>query len=258
MSTILFNEIVFGPVKSRRLGVSLGVNLLPRFGKYCNFDCIYCECGFNSDGRSDTKLPEILQVREALLNKIANHDRTLGDIDTITFSGNGEPTMHPSFSEIIDLTLEIRDLYVPKAKVSVLTNGSGLSKPKIKEAIKRVDNAIIKIDSAFDKTVNLIDRPQFPYSVEKVIKDLEDLKGVFVLQTMFLRGEYDGVKIDNTTKEEIEGWYKVVKRINPREIMVYTIDRDTPAKDLQKVTVEEMELIVNPLRNSGFKISVSG
>ena len=220
MSTILFNEIVFGPVKSRRLGVSLGVNLLPRFGKYCNFDCIYCECGFNSDGRSDTKLPEILQVREALLNKIANHDRTLGDIDTITFSGNGEPTMHPSFSEIIDLTLEIRDLYVPKAKVSVLTNGSGLSKPKIKEAIKRVDNAIIKIDSAFDKTVNLIDRPQFPYSVEKVIKDLEDLKGVFVLQTMFLRGEYDGVKIDNTTKEEIEGWYKVVKRINPREIQL--------------------------------------
>lgn len=258
MSTILFNEIVFGPIISRRLGVSLGVNLLPRFGKYCNFDCIYCECGFNSDGRSDTKLPEILQVREALLNKIANHDRTLGDIDTITFSGNGEPTMHPSFPEIIDLALDIRDLYAPKAKVSVLTNGSGLSKPKIKEALKKVDNAIIKIDSAFDNTVNLIDRPLFPYSVEKVIKDLEDLKGIFVLQTMFLKGEYNGVKIDNTSKEEVEGWYQVVRRTSPREIMVYTIDRETPAQDLQKVTVQEMEQIVNPLRNSGFKVSVSG
>jgi wyosine [tRNA(Phe)-imidazoG37] synthetase (radical SAM superfamily) len=258
MSTILFNEIVFGPIISRRLGVSLGVNLLPRFGKYCNFDCIYCECGFNSDGKSDTKLPEILQVREALLNKIANHDRTLGDIDTITFSGNGEPTMHPSFPEIIDLALDIRDLYAPKAKVSVLTNGSGLSKPKIKEALKKVDNAIIKIDSAFDNTINLIDRPQFPYSVEKVINDLEDLKGVFVLQTMFLRGVYNGLKIDNTTQEEVEGWYQVVRRTSPREIMVYTIDRETPAQDLQKVTVQEMEQIVNPLRNSGFKVSVSG
>lgn len=258
MSTILFNEIVFGPVISRRLGISLGVNLLPRYGKFCNFDCIYCECGFNSDGRGDNKLPEVLEVREAIMSKIANHDRTLGEIDTITFSGNGEPTLHPSFSEIIDLTLEIRDLYAPRAKVSVLTNGSGLGKPGIKEALKKVDNAIVKIDSAFDHTVYLIDRPQFPYSVSKVTESLANLKGIYVLQTMFLRGKFNGEVIDNTTQDQIEAWYQVVRSTSPREIMVYTIDRETPAKELEKVSVSEMEKIVKPLAEMGYKVSVSG
>lgn len=258
MSTILFNEIVFGPVISRRLGISLGVNLLPKYGKWCNFDCIYCECGFNSDGKGDNRLPEEIEVREALLAKIKHHDRTIGDIDSITFSGNGEPTMHPSFSSIIDFTIQIRDLYAPKAKVSVLTNGSGLPKPGIAQTLLKVDNAIIKIDSAFDKTTYLIDRPQFPYSLEKLIENLKVLKDKFVLQTMFLRGDFEGNVIDNTTIEEVNAWYDVVRKTSPREIMIYTIDRETPAKNLSKVSAEEMERIASPLRIEGYKISVSG
>ncbi len=258
MSTILFNEIVFGPIKSRRLGVSLGVNLLPLYGKWCNFDCIYCECGFNKDGKEDNKLPTVQEVRDALITKLRDHDTTIGKIDTITFSGNGEPTMHPNFPEIIDIALELRDRYAKEAKVSVLTNGSGIGKPIIAQALLKIDNAIIKIDSAFDKTVNLIDRPTYSYSLEKLIEGLEVFKGKFVLQTMFLRGELNGHIIDNSTEEEVSAWYSVVDRTTPREIMVYTIDRETPLAGLKKVSVEQMEEIVKPLREKGYKVSVSG
>ncbi|MFA6769667.1 MAG: radical SAM protein [Bacteroidales bacterium] len=258
MSTILFNEIVFGPIKSRRLGVSLGVNLLPLHGKLCNFDCVYCECGFNKDGKEDKKLPTVQEVRDALILKLRDHDLTIGKIDTITFSGNGEPTLHPSFPEIIEIALELRDKYAIEAKVSVLTNGSGIGKPLIAQALLKIDNAIIKIDSAFHKTVTLIDRPLYNYSLEKLIGDLEIFKGKFVLQTMFLRGEIDGEVIDNTTPQEISAWYGVVERVKPREIMIYTIDRETPLAGLQKVSVKKMEEIAGPLRAKGYKISISG
>lgn len=258
MATILFNEIVFGPIKSRRLGVSLGVNLLPLHGKWCNFDCVYCECGFNKDGKEDKKLPTVEQVRDALIAKLRDHDHTIGKIDTITFSGNGEPTMHPNFPEIIDIALELRDKYAKEAKVSVLTNGSGIGKPIVAQALLKIDNAIIKIDSAFYKTVNLIDRPLYDYSLEKLIEHLELFKGKFVLQTMFLRGEVHGQVIDNTTLEEIEAWYRVVERTEPREIMVYTIDRETPMVGLQKVSIEQMQEIAAPLVAKGYKVSVSG
>lgn len=258
MSTILFNEIVFGPLKSRRLGISLGVNLLPLHGKWCNFDCLYCECGFNKDGKEDKKLPTVQEVKDSLILKLRDHDHTIGKIDTITFSGNGEPTMHPNFSEIVKITLELREMYAKEAKVSVLTNGSMIYKPLVAEALLSVDNAIIKIDSAFNKTVNLIDRPLYNYSIDKLIEELEIFRGKFVLQTMFLRGELDGVIIDNSTQEEVEAWYRVVEKIEPREIMIYTIDRETPMKGLKKVSVEQMEKIAHPLREKGYKVSISG
>ncbi|MDD4656308.1 MAG: radical SAM protein [Bacteroidales bacterium] len=258
MSTILFNEIVFGPIKSRRLGISLGVNLLPLHGKWCNFDCLYCECGFNKDGKADKKLPTVQEVKESLILKLRDHDHTIGKIDTITFSGNGEPTLHPNFSEIIKITLELRDMYAKEAKVSVLTNGSMIDKPLVAEALLSVDNSIIKIDSAFNKTVNLIDRPLYNYSIDKLIENLKIFKGEFVLQTMFLRGELDGVAIDNSTQEEVEAWYRVVEKIEPREIMIYTIDRETPLEGLKKVSVEQMEKIAHPLREKGYKVSISG
>ncbi|MDD3299874.1 MAG: radical SAM protein, partial [Bacteroidales bacterium] len=248
MSTILFNEIVFGPIKSRRLGISLGVNLLPLHGKWCNFDCVYCECGFNKDGVQDRVLPTKQQVMQALESKLANHDSTIGKIDTVTFSGNGEPTLHPDFHEIIFKTLELRDLYAKEAKVSVLTNGSRIGDPKVAEALLKVDNAIIKIDSAFEESVKLIDRPLFNYSTDKIVKELELFRGKFVLQTMFLRGNTPDGVIDNTVKEEVEAWYNLVLKTGPREVMIYTIDRETPVKELQKVLVRELELIALPLR----------
>ncbi|MDD2419259.1 MAG: radical SAM protein [Bacteroidales bacterium] len=258
MSTILFNEIVFGPIKSRRLGISLGVNLLPLHGKWCNFDCVYCECGFNKDGVQDRVLPTKQQVMQALESKLANHVSTIGKIDTVTFSGNGEPTLHPDFHEIIFKTLELRDLYAKEAKVSVLTNGSRIGDPKVAEALLKVDNAIIKIDSAFEESVKLIDRPLFNYSTDKIVKELELFRGKFVLQTMFLRGNTPDGVIDNTVKEEVEAWYNLVLKTGPREVMIYTIDRETPVTDLQKVLVGELELIALPLRARGYKVTVSG
>ncbi len=258
MSTILFNDIIFGPIKSRRLGTSLGVNLLPQFGKLCSFDCLYCECGFNKDGRKDSRLPTLQEVKDSLETRLKEYTTNVGKIDTITFSGNGEPTMHPNFPEIIDFTLEIREKYAPNAKVSVLSNASQIYRPKVVEALLKVDNPILKIDSAFEKTTKLIDRPQYEYSLEKLKSYLIPLKKKFVLQTMFLRGEFEGVVIDNTTKEETEAWVKLAEVLEPREIMIYTIDRETPATDLRKVSVSEMEKIAAPLIEKGYKVKISG
>ena len=256
MATILFEDIVFGPIKSRRLGVSLGINLAPRYGKVCNFDCIYCECGFNKDGKKDNRIPQREDVAAALEDRLKSY--TGEKIDTITFSGNGEPTVHSEFSKIIDDTIYLRDRYAPNAKISVLTNGSRIGDENIREALLKIENAIIKIDSAIDRTALLIDRPLFPYSISIVIEKLAPFRGKFVLQTMFLRGEFEGDIIDNTTEPELNAWYAVVNKIEPREIMIYTIDRETPAQNLQKVSVEQMEQIAAPLRERGIKVSISG
>ena len=256
MATILFEDIVFGPIKSRRLGTSLGINLAPRHGKVCNFDCIYCECGFNKDGKKDSRIPQREDVAAALENRLKNY--TGEKIDTITFSGNGEPTIHPYFSDIICDTLLLREKYAPDAKISVLTNGSRIDRKDIREALLKIENAIIKIDSAIDETARLIDRPLYPYSISKVLEKLTPFKGRFVLQTMFLRGVFEGVVIDNTTQHELEAWYNIIYKIEPREIMIYTIDRETPAENLQKVSVGEMERIAAPLRDRGIKVSISG
>ena len=258
MATILFDQIVFGPIHSRRLGSSLGVNLLPRHGKVCSFDCLYCECGFNSDGKGDNRLPTYEEFCEALESKLTEIRNLNERIDTITFSGNGEPTVHPQFPSIISEALRLRRKLFPLAKVSVLTNGSRIHIPQVKEALLSVDNAIIKLDSAFDQTVIDIDRPQYKYSVAEMVKNLEPYKGKFVLQTMFLRGEHEGVVIDNTTPQEVSAWRKLAIELEPREIMIYTIDRETPAKNLSKVSVEEMEQIAAPLNSLGFKITISG
>jgi len=258
MSTILFNEIIYGPIKSRRLGSSLGVNLLPPNGKWCNFDCLYCECGFNKEGKDNRQIPAREDVRKSL-ERVLSDLSTKGDrIDSITFSGNGEPTMHPDFAAIIEDTISLRTKYKPEAKVSVLSNGSGIARKEIVDALLKIENPIVKIDSAFDRTILLINRPAYAYSIRKLKHDLQPLSERFVLQTMFLRGEFEGKTIDNTTPEEVEAWRALVDEIKPREIMIYTVDRETPAKNLCKVSVEEMNKFVAPLIEKGYKVKVSG
>ena len=258
MSTILFNEIIFGPIKSRRLGNSLGVNLLPKFGKWCSFDCIYCECGWNKDGRKDTKLPTKEEVFEAMDSKL-NTLRAEGTaVDTITFSGNGEPTMHPDFAEIIDFTLKLRDELYPSAKVSVLTNASQLGRQEVRDALYKIDNPILKIDSPLEHLVEAINIPNAAYSLKAAIENIKLFNHNFILQTMFLKGVEKGVEIDSTCKENVDAWQNLVRELAPREIMMYTIDRETPAKNLQKVTVEEMEEIAAPLVKDGFNIQIRG
>ncbi len=257
MSTSLFGDIIFGPVQSRRLGLSLGVNLLPLSSKICTFNCIYCECGWNMHGAS-TRLNSREQVRSGLEAKLTQM-REQGRLpDVITFAGNGEPTMHPEFEQIIDDTLRLRDSLAPDAKVSVLSNATMLHRPDVVRALKRVDNNILKLDSAFDSTVRAMNQPQNPdYTVEGTVEALRQFDGRLIVQTMFLAGEWNGTHIDNTTDAEVSAWLGLIARIAPSCVMIYTIDRDTPAENLTKIPRERMELIADRVRALGIPCSVS-
>ena len=245
-------ETVFGPIFSRRLGSSLGINLLPQHGKVCNFDCIYCECGWNKDGLQDRTIPRTADVRKALTAKLEECASAGTRIDSITFSGDGEPTLNPDFPEIVDITLELRDKYCPEAKVSVLSNATMAFKDDVFRALSRVDNPIMKLDAPTDEEVALVNRPVGRYSVEEVVRSLERFQGNFVLQTMFLKAP------DFQSGNWVAGWMSLVRRLKPREVMVYTIDRETPMKGLEKYTVEEMRALVQPLIDEGYKIQIKG
>ena len=247
-----FDDIVFGPIRSRRLGSSLGVNILPSTGKLCNFDCVYCECGWNRDGVSDRKFPTLAEVEEALESKISTLAADGVPVDSITFSGNGEPTVNPDFPEIIDVVLRLRDRFYPSAKVSVLSNATMLDRNEVFEALRKVDNPILKIDAPNDALVTMINKPQGSYSLENVVARMAEFKGDFVLQTMFLRSP------DFDLGQTVEDWRNIVRRLKPRETMVYTIDRETPDKTLQKYTVEQMTEFVKPLQDEGYVIQIRG
>ena len=259
MSTILFSEIVFGPIHSRRMGSSLGINLLPYDGKLCNFDCIYCECGLNEDFRTKTKLPSRDNTRDALKDKLISLKEEGTKIDVITFAGNGEPTMHPEFAGIIDDTIALRNEYYPETKISVLTNGISAGKQSVFEALQKIESPVMKLDSAFDDTARLINRPNSPtYTVANQVKLYQRFEGNFILQTMFLKGSFKGQPIDNSTEKEVSAWLEIVKELNPREVMIYTIDRETPGKELEKVSVEVLNRIADEVKKLGIKTNVAG
>lgn len=253
---MLREETVFGPIFSRRLGTSLGINLLPEKGKICNFDCIYCECGWNKDGHDDTVIPTAEKVRtdlERMLLKLQNEGTK---VDSITFSGDGEPTINPEFPQIIDDTLALRDQYAPLAKVSVLSNATRVHLPQIFHALTKVDNPIMKIDAPTNELIAKINHPAPGYDVVRVIEALKQFQGNFILQTCMLRSkEYD---FDSSRPEVLNGWMDIVRELRPREIMVYTIDRPTPAQGLEKLTVEEMTQLVQPLIDEGFHLQIKG
>ena len=259
MATFLFDKIIVGPITSRRLGQSLGVNLLPLTVKYCNFDCIYCECGW-SDNKNlkDIKFykkQEVILELEKRLIELKNSNKTL---DVITFAGNGEPTMHPEFAEIIDETIRLRNQYFPNVKVSVLSNSTLLHKEKVFEALKKVDKNIMKLDSGFAETINKINQPLFNYNMENVIEKLKLFNGKVYIQTMFLRSKNPDFMVDNTTEKEISAWLKALEIIKPEHLMIYSLDRETPANNLVKVSVEELNIIAERARNLGIEVIVGG
>lgn len=259
MQTVLFHSTIFGPVHSRRLGVSLGVNLTPDDGKICTFDCLYCEAGFNAQGPGTTGFPPREQVARMLESRLKNMKDADQPLDVITFSGNGEPTLHPDFKGVIADTLRIRDKYYPNAKVSVLSNSTRLENADVDAALLTVDNNILKLDSAVTATMRAIDRPTQPsFTSEKVIRNIAQFGKQCIIQTMFLRGEYDGVKIDNTTPEEIDALIEAYKKINPKEVMIYSIDRKTPAENLEKVSKEELQKIAEKIvAETGLPVQVA-
>ena len=256
---MLFSSIVYGPIRSRRLGVSLGVNLMPTDAKLCSFDCVYCECGWNRPV-SHPQLPTREQVRDALLSYLSTLDSSSNSLtpDVITFSGNGEPTLHPDFLGIIQDTCALRDTYCPNAKVSVLSNSTQLMREDVVEGLRLCDNRILKLDSAINSTMRLIDKPVNPQlSVEQIMDRLSLFEGDFTLQTCFLKGDYHGQIIDNTTSEELDAWYKAVDTLRPKQVMIYVIDRETPLKTLSKISADKMHAIAQPLRDKGIDVIVS-
>ena len=259
MPTFLFDKIIFGPVKSRRLGVSLGINLLPTNTKVCSFDCIYCECGRNPE-RYEKKavLPSRKEVRQRLEEKLKEMVTENLLPDVITFAGNGEPTLHPEFSEIIDNTIEIRNRLAPNARIAVLSNATMIHKKKVFQALLKIEDNIQKIDSAFEETIKLIDCPNKNFSLNKTIEQLIAFQGKVIIQTLFVRGSYKDQVVDNATEREIEAWIKLLEKIKPSQVMIYTIERDTPHDTLFKVPVDELNEISKKVENSGFKVQVSG
>ena len=251
---MLFHNIIYGPLHSRRLGTSLGVEIMPLEHKLCTFDCVYCECGWNTPV-AHPQLPTREQVKAALEEKLSTINYQLS---TITYSGNGEPTLHPDFLNIIRDTCELRDRYCPDAKVSVLSNSTQLGRPDVVEALRLCDNRILKLDAGTDEMMRRIDRPvNAQLTVEQLIRWLEPFDGDFTLQTCFLRGEHDGMVIDNTTPDELDAWYRAVDRMRPKQVMIYVIDRKTPEEHLEKITREQMESIAAPLLAKGFNVHIS-
>ena len=260
MPTFLFDQTIFGPVNSRRLGISLGINLLPTDSKLCSFDCIYCECGWNPEkGTVKAILPTRIEVQRMLREKLTEM-KNGGELpDVITFAGNGEPTMHPAFTAIIDDTLLIRNELCPGARIAVLSNSTMLHKPAVVAALKKIDDNILKLDSGFAETIRILDQPVGRFDLQSVINNIKQFDGQLIIQTMFIRGQFEGHTIDNTTEEELTAWIEVLQQIRPRLVMIYTIARDTPANDLRKVSTEELETIAERvIKETGLEVQVNG
>jgi wyosine [tRNA(Phe)-imidazoG37] synthetase (radical SAM superfamily) len=258
MATFLFDKIIFGPVKSRRLGISLGINLLPTEKKICNFNCIYCECGWTDTSESNgRKLPSRQEVYDALETKLSEMKAHKTAPDVITYAGNGEPTLHPDFPGIIDDSIALRDKYFPGAGIAVLSNATNIGDPLVKAALLKVDRNILKLDSAIDDTIHIHNAPKRKISASELIKELASFGGKLIIQTLFLRGKHNGRQIDNTTTEEINAWLAAIAEIRPSEVMIYTISRDTPAGDLKKVPEKELKVIAGFVDKLGIKTQVS-
>jgi len=243
MSTIIYPSPIFGPVHSRRLGLSLGINLLPADGKVCSFDCIYCECGFNEEHRPTLPLPTREEVARKLEERLQAMQAEGRLPDVLTFAGNGEPTCHPHFAEIIADTIRLRNQYCPEAKVSVLSNSTMIHRQEVHDALMRVDNNILKLDTVDPLYINKVDHPNGTYDVEAIIQRMKAFDGHLIIQTMFMRGACDSESVDNTGEAYVAPWLEAVKEIRPQQVMIYTIDRETPTQGLLKATHEQLDQI---------------
>ena len=253
MATFLWDEIVFGPIHSRRVGRSLGINLLPREAKVCSFNCVYCECGGLKRGARKYPLPVLQQVANAIECKFADLAAQGIGIDSISFTGNGEPTLHPDFPAIIDFTLNARDRFFPEAVVSVFSNATRLDNPAVVEALKKVDNPILKIDCALDEMAKVMNRPRGGYTVAKAVEGMKAFDGNFVMQTMLVRGSV----VDNTNPEALKAWYDAVRLLKPRKLMLYSVSRDTPVAGIEKVPFEDLSAAAAPLISEGFNVQIN-
>lgn len=257
MATFLFDQVIFGPVWSRRLGESLGINLLPIGRKYCNFNCIYCECGLTPHELKSDSMPDVATVKKLLDDKLQELHQEKGYLDAITFAGNGEPTLHPRFSEIMDQTIESRNRLFPSAKIAVLSNATTIQSDHTFQTLLKADLSILKLDSAIEDTLRLINCPGESYSLDRTIEALKRFKDKLIIQTLFLRGHFQGKTVDNTTEHELDAWLTVLKSLQPQSVMIYSLARDTAVKGLEKVEAEEIDQIADRVREIGLNVQVT-
>lgn len=257
MSTVIYPAPIFGPIHSRRLGVSLGINLMPADGKVCTFDCLYCECGLNAERRPRLPRPTRAEVKVALGQKLRAMKADGPKPDVLTFAGNGEPTAHPDFAGIVDDVAELRDEYFPQAKISVLSNATMITRPAVRDALMKVDNNILKLDTANPAYIERMNRPTGAYDVRRIIENMKLFNGHVIVQTMFLHGTDGEESLTNTGDEYVTPWLEAIKEIRPQMVMIYTIDRETPDQKLRKATHEELDDIVKRINEAGFPATAS-
>jgi wyosine [tRNA(Phe)-imidazoG37] synthetase (radical SAM superfamily) len=257
MGTFLFDRVIFGPVWSRRLGESLGINLLPVGQKYCNFNCIYCECGLTPRDLKSEIMPDILTVKQLLDEKLQQLKNEEAYLNAITFAGNGEPTLHPKFPEIMDETIESRNRLFPSAQIAVLSNATTIGNERIFQALLKADLSILKLDSAIESTLRQINCPGKSFSLAHTVEALKFFKDRLIIQTLFLKGQYQGKPVDNTTPLEIEAWLSVLKTLQPKNIMIYSLARDTAVQGLEKIGEEEINQIADKARQLGLNVQVT-
>lgn len=257
MSTIIYPSPIFGPIHSRRLGISLGINLLPADGKWCSFDCVYCECGFNADHRAHQPLPTADEVELRLVEKLQELAQEGITPDVFTFAGNGEPTMHPQFPEVVRRVLAVREAHCPNAKVSILSNATQLHRPEVRQTLRLFDNNILKLDTVDPEYIQRVDRPCGHYDVSEQVRWMKEFDGALIVQTMFMSGTLDGRSVDNTGDAYVDPYLQALQEIRPRQVMIYTIDRETPAKGLLKASHETLDAIADRIRALGLAVSVS-
>ena len=243
-----FDSIIFGPVKSRRLGTSLGINLLPPRIKFCSFNCIYCECGWTT--ASDVASADFIaagEINNALEKQLIFLKDSAIDLDSITFAGNGEPTMHPEFPEIVDNTISLRNTYAPDARITTLSNSTMLYDDRVVNALMKINN-IMKLDAGSEETFRAINNPKINISLGNIVENLKKFKGNLIVQSMFIRGSIGKHIIDNTTEAEIDMWLEHIKAINPKEVMLYSIDRRPPVAVLEKISQSELQAIADRVK----------
>jgi wyosine [tRNA(Phe)-imidazoG37] synthetase (radical SAM superfamily) len=256
MTGFLFEQIIFGPIRSRRLGVSLGINLLPANVKHCSFNCLYCECGWTDPSEKCHDFPTREKIREELENKLSEMKKRNSYLDNITFAGNGEPTLHPDFNGIIEDTIALRNKYIPECKISVLSNATMAGNESVFNALMKVDKNILKLDAGTNETFKKINNPKVKISLSEIIQNLKQFNGKLIIQTLFVKGNYKGFEIDNTTDEEVDAWLQHLKVLKPQSVMIYPIARETPAENLQKISPDKLFEIAQKVEALGIEAEI--
>ncbi len=256
MATFLFEEAVFGPIKSRRLGNSIGINLLSTTEKICNYDCIYCECGWTNKTHRKEKFVQTDVLFQELEGRLRELKQNKKEVNYITYAGNGEPTLHPNFLLITKIIFALRNQYFPNSKIALLSNGSTLNKKDTLTSFEFIDDCILKIDAGSQELYQLINCANVNLQLDDLCTKMETINEKIIVQTMFLKGSHNQVDFDNTIEPEIGKWMSRIAKIKPRYVQLYSIARDTPAKNLKAISKDKLKNIAISLAEIGIHAEV--